>query len=134
MDEPLMKQAIDLRKEWPFESQACPRFKWQAFFQSIFLLKEKFIVTSHGDNHRYKGNNVYTTKLLIPWILNDCYKRNTFIYENQFNTWAHNSGFNTGCLLFWNVWRLTYAVSGALIVLTFQTTSGAGCNHLMHTI
>ena len=36
--------------------------------------------------------------------------------RNQFYTWAHNSGFNTGCLLFWNVGRLTYAVSGALIV------------------
>ena len=26
----------------------------------FFLLKEKFIVTSHGDFSRYKGNNIYT--------------------------------------------------------------------------
>ena len=50
---------------------------------TFFLLKDEFIVTSQGDNRRDKGNSDYTKKLLIPWILNDCYERNRFIYEKS---------------------------------------------------
>ena len=37
------------------------REKIKRDFAGFFLLKEKFIVTSHGDNCRYKGNNTNRT-------------------------------------------------------------------------
>ena len=38
--------------------------KMNILHSEFFLLKEKFIVTSHGDNCRYKGNNVNITYIL----------------------------------------------------------------------
>ena len=40
-----------------FADNDCAGF---VFYVSFFLLKERFIVTSHGNNCRYKGNNINT--------------------------------------------------------------------------
>ena len=42
-----------------------PEVLFKFIYPKIVLSEEKFIVTSHGNNHRYKGNNADTHSFLL---------------------------------------------------------------------